>query len=179
MFMSDIFKTLKVIPANTEDKRQILLNLSQLYQHDMAQFNDFLSGDLPSSNGLYGVLPYFDLYWKEENRFPFLFQNDDKPIGFALVNTIGTTSLVNWNMAEFFIVNGCRRKGLGRQVAKQIIRQFPGMWEIAVIPENKRALSFWESAIKATFPQEIVEPKLQIVQIPKPYPMKIFQVFNR
>jgi len=174
--MSNLSTKVMVTPADTEEKRQILFNLSQFYQHDMAAFFEFTSDNLPNSKGLYEPLPHFDFYWREENRFPFLFQCDDKPIGFALVNTVGTTPTVNWNMAEFFIINACRRRRLGQQGAKQVIDQFPGIWEIAVIPENKQALSFWENVIKTTFPQEVSRATLKTVQDPKPHPMKIFQI---
>ncbi|MBN4067213.1 GNAT family N-acetyltransferase [Simkania negevensis] len=174
--MSNLPKTVRVTSANTEERRQIIFNLSQFYQHDMAAFFEFTSDNLPNSNGLYDPLSCFNLYWKEKNRFPFLVQCDDNPIGFALVNTIGTTPTVNWNMAEFFIVKSCRGKGLGKQAAKQIIDQFSGIWEIAVMPENKQALSFWENVIKTTFPKELSQPTLKTIQKPKPHPMKIFQI---
>jgi len=163
--------------AITKEEQQILHNLSVLYQHDMASFFEFPL-NLPSKNGFYGPLPYFDLYWKESNRFPFLFLYANKPIGFALVNTVGTTKDVQWNMAEFFIVNGCRRRGFGLKAATQIIEQFQGVWEIAVVPENKQAVSFWRKTLQAFFSNNDFVLEQKMVKNPKPHPMKIFRFKN-
>lgn len=174
-FMSQ-HNRITVVPANKKEDRQILFNLSQFYQHDISSFFELSIDHLPHLNGLYKALPYFDLYWQETERFPFLFLYSGKPIGFALVNTIGTSPDVNWNMAEFFIIKACRRKGFGRQTAKKIIEQFHGIWEIAVIPENSQALCFWEKTIRSLFPHEIPKPILKIIQKPKARSMKIFKM---
>lgn len=48
---------------------------------------------------------------------------------------------------EFFIVAKFQGKGIGQQAAHYIWQQFPGLWEVAVIPENIPALRFWRKAV--------------------------------
>ena len=50
-------------------------------------------------------------------------------------------------MGEFFILAKFQGKGISNQVACQIWKMHPGLWEVSVIPENKRALAFWRSVI--------------------------------
>lgn len=128
-------------------KKPLLDHLSQFYQHDIAPFFDDSIKNLPNEKGLYDPLPHLDEYWTDKNRFPFLISYKERPIGFVLVNKVATESSTDWNMAEFFIISSCRRKGMGRYVAQQIIQKFPGAWEIAVLLENKPAYFFWKSIV--------------------------------
>jgi predicted acetyltransferase len=61
------------------------------------------------------------------------------------------------DMAEFFILRGCRRRGIGTQVAHQVWKQFPGPWEIRVMDSNISAHHFWQRAI-STFTGESIHP---------------------
>jgi predicted acetyltransferase len=50
-------------------------------------------------------------------------------------------------MAEFFVVRGYRRRGVGTEIAHEVWRQFPGLWEVRVMETNHSVLHFWEHAI--------------------------------
>jgi predicted acetyltransferase len=52
-----------------------------------------------------------------------------------------------WDMAEFFILRGYRKHGIGTQVAHQVWKQFPGRWEVRVMESNLLAFRFWANAI--------------------------------
>ena len=54
-----------------------------------------------------------------------------------------------WDMAEFFVIRGYRRRGIGTEVAHEVWRQFPGRWEVRVMQSNHAAYPFWEHAIAA------------------------------
>ena len=43
---------------------------------------------------------------------------------------------VDWNMGEFFVLAKFQGQGVGSQVAKQIVKEHPGKWSVAVMPEN-------------------------------------------
>src|SRR5205807_3674214 len=62
-----------------------------------------------------------------------------------------------WDMAEFFIVRGCRRQGIGMKAAHEVWRRFPGPWEVRVMESNRTALSFWQHAI-TTLSGEAIPP---------------------
>lgn len=119
----------------------MLRNLMELYQHDHSEWDQ---ADL-DRHGLYGYT-YFDQYWTEEGRHPFLVRIDGKLAGFVLVRTPPNTSGEN-RVTEFFIVRKYRRKGIGRRVAFRIFDMFAGRWEIAQVQSNHIARAFWEQAI--------------------------------
>jgi len=50
-------------------------------------------------------------------------------------------------MGEFFILAKFQGKGIGCYVAQKIWEMHPGIWEVAVIPENKPAFAFWQKTI--------------------------------
>lgn len=155
--MSDMHATaslhLEVIPAARE-QAPILANLVELYAHDFSEFHAVALGD----DGRFGY-PSLPLYWSESGRHPFLLRIDGGWGGFVLVkqgsDVTGNRSA--WDMAEFFVVRGCRRRGAGTQVAHKIWRQFPGTWEVRVMQANVAARHFWETAI-STFVDAAIHP---------------------
>ena len=147
---------LEVIAASPE-QAPILANLIELYAHDFSEFHELEIGD----DGRFGYssLP---LYWSDPDRHPFLVKLDGKLAGLVLVKKGSRISGDDaiWDMAEFFILRGCRRRGIGTQVAHEIWKQFPGPWEVRVMQANTSAQHFWAAAIatfvgKATHPAQI------------------------
>ena len=128
-----------------EDK-SVLRNLLQLYLYDFSEF-DQLHNDV-DAHGFFGY-PYFDQYWTEPARHPFLFQVEGKWAGFALVRQINEAdgSTVH-SLAEFFILRKYRGSGFGRQAAFQIFDQFPGKWHVAQLESNRPAQAFWRKVIE-------------------------------
>ncbi len=139
----------EVIPAAPE-QAPILGNLLELYAHDFSEFHDLEISD----DGRFGYqsLP---LYWSEPGRHPFLIRLDGKLAGLALVKKGSAVSDHRevWDMAEFFILRGCRRHGIGNRAAHEVWKRFPGSWEVRVMQSNVAARHFWASAI-STFTGE-------------------------
>ena len=79
--------------------------------------------------------------------------------GLALVKQGSEVSgnLTVWDMAEFFVLRGYRRRGIGTQVAHEVWRRFLGPWEVRVMESNVSAHYFWERAI-AKFTGEGIHP---------------------
>jgi len=128
----------------TAEQRPILENLLELYIHDFSEFRAVAL----SSNGRFGY-PDLPLYWLEPERHPFLARVNGDLAGFALVRkvlSINDNKAV-WDMAEFFVLRGMRRRGLGTELAQAIWAQFPGAWQVRVMQANDRAQQFWASAI--------------------------------
>ena len=65
------------------------VDLMQLYLYDICEYE---AGAL-DERGLFGLGHYFDLYWIEAERHPFLIWADDQLVGFALVRE--TTRMVH------------------------------------------------------------------------------------
>lgn len=132
--------------AAAPEQEAVLANLLELYTHDFSEFTDLAIG--PDGRFHYPRLP---LYWQEETRFPFLVKVRGDLAGLVLVSR-GSLMSGNpqvWDMAEFFIMRGYRRRGIGLSIAHEVWRQFPGEWEVRVRESNAPALVFWETAIKA------------------------------
>jgi predicted acetyltransferase len=136
------------------EQAPILGNLLELYAHDFSEFRNLEIGE----DGRFGYrsLP---LYWSEPNRHPFFIRMDGKLAGLVFVKRGSEVSGDDavWDMAEFFIVRGCRRCGIGTRAAHEVWRRFPGRWEVRVMQANVPALHFWAEAI-ATFTGERIHP---------------------
>jgi predicted acetyltransferase len=147
-------------PANIQlelavrEQSPLLANLLELYAHDFSEFQPLDIG----SDGRFGY-NHLPLYWSEPNRYPFLIRFDGKLAGLALVkkgSEISDSQDV-WDMAEFFILRGCRRHRIGTLAAQEVWRRFPGLWEVRVLQANPSATFFWKRAI-SDFICESIEP---------------------
>ncbi len=139
----EVVVRIEVIPASPEQE-PILANLLELYAHDFSEFRDLELGE----DGRFGYRP-LPLYWSEPNLHPFLVRMDGKLAGLVLVKRVSedSGSETVWDMAEFFVVRGYRRRGIGTEIAHEVWRLFPGLWEVRVMQSNHSARLFWERAI--------------------------------
>ena len=123
-------------------------NMARFYVYDLSKTCGHLSDawHLPSD----GLFESFDFksYFTEDTRRAYLIKVNGAVAGFVLINQETQRTPGQWNMGEFFILGQYQNKGIGHNVAKQIWQRHPGKWEVAVIPENKTALVFWEKAIQ-------------------------------
>ncbi|MGZ4730585.1 MAG: GNAT family N-acetyltransferase [Terriglobales bacterium] len=140
--------------AAAREQAPILANLLELYAHDFSEFHPID----PGADGRFGYksLP---LYWSEPDRHPFLVRMDGKLAGLVLVKRGSEVSGNEnvWDMAEFFVMRGYRRRGIGTQVAHEVWRRFPGAWEVRVMQSNTSACHFWARAI-SIFAGKVIPP---------------------
>jgi predicted acetyltransferase len=142
------------VVAASPEQEPVLANLLELYVHD---FSAFLDLDI-AEDGRFGY-PSLPLYWSEPGRYPFLIRMDGKLAGLALVKkgSVVSGDGAVWDMAQFFVLRGCRGRGVGTLAAHQVWRRFPGAWEVRVMQRNTLARRFWAGAI-STFAEEEVRP---------------------
>ncbi len=131
---------LQILRADISQKETIR-NLMQLYLHALSKF----TGDKVNEVGLYDCGKYFDAYWTEAERHPYLFlTKGNEAVGFALVRQIEADL---HSIAEFFIIRSHRRSGFATMLAKQIFQMHPGRWRVAELENNVPAQSFWRKVI--------------------------------
>lgn len=127
------------------EQKNVLRNLLELYKYDFSEFDPEDVND----QGLYGY-KYFEHYWTEPSRFPFLIKVNGNYAGFALVRKI-TQEDENpesyFSMAEFFVMKKYRKSGVGKQTAFYLFDTFSGTWEVAEMKENVPAQKFWREII--------------------------------
>jgi predicted acetyltransferase len=150
--------SVRIVPA-AHEQEPILANLLELYIHDFSEFQPIDLG--PDGRFGYKSLPD---YWSHPDHHPFLITVEDKLAGLALVkkeralsadDQVGGHSV--WDMAEFFVVRGHRRRGVALAAAHQVWRLFPGPWQVRVMQSNRPALNFWQRAVD-TFTGHPVNP---------------------
>lgn len=111
-------------------------------------------------------------YFEEPTRKAFLIQVENAVAGFVLLNQTGDT----WHLDEFFVHGTFQKKGIGRKIAFELWEQYPALWELSVIPENKPALFFWRGTIASFTQGKYVEEMKTIEQQGKPSKQRI--IFN-
>lgn len=134
----------------TNESRQLLENLWQLYFHDLSKYRGTRIGE----DGKFGVgrLP---LLFSSEDRIGYFFYIESDLVGFSIIRDGDQEIKI---VSEFFILGPFQHQGLGRQIALKLFGLHPGKWEIAFQEVNKPAASFWrdvaESASAAMWSEE-------------------------
>lgn len=128
-----------------EQDKKIIYNLMQLYTYELSFFEDETTNFQLLDTGLYAMSNYIELYWREENRHPYILKCNGDLAGFVLERF----NEENMNeIAEFFVLNKYRKLGAGTFMAKEMFRRYKGKWEIRTLLKNKRAQEFWRKVVK-------------------------------
>ena len=139
----------------TPDAAPMLRNLLELYVHD-------LSGIFPIELGPDGRFGYdkLPLYWEEPAvRHAFLIKRGGHVAGFAFATRGSPASddPADLDVAEFFVLRGHRRSGVGRQAAIALWDAVPGHWVVRVSEANRAGLTFWSGVIRSYTSGDFVE----------------------
>lgn len=124
------------IAAVPHTEKALLWDHFQRYCAELMPFGNFAPVD--------GVFEYkwFDLYWRDPDRFPLWAIADGNRAAFALVHHGARTE-----MAEFYSFPEHRRSGIALDFARQILKRFPGPWETSEYRANVGAVAFWHRVI--------------------------------
>ncbi|MBA3660946.1 MAG: GNAT family N-acetyltransferase [Gammaproteobacteria bacterium] len=140
------YKHIELIPATLADY-SVIQNMGRFYVYDMSEYMGYEAGWEIPEDGLFECID-FKKYWQDEKSFPFIVRYKNEIAGFVIVDKKGSRVDIDFNMAQFFILRKFKHKGLGRYVAQQAFKKFPGTWEVMVMPGNEGAYRFWRSTIK-------------------------------
>jgi len=148
-------------PIKIEEK-EILKNLGEYYIYDQSQYNSIDVNEF----GLFDDLDDLDLYWTEENRYPFFIKVDNKLAGFILVYDGRQIEEIesNYSIDDFFVMDKYKRQGFGKYCIKYILDKFKGKWQIWFHPKNEVAKSFWIKTI-----DEYTRGKFEIIKNNMPF----------
>ena len=132
------------------EQKPTLGRLMQLYLYDFSEIDPSRVDESDvNQDGLF-VYHYFDSYWSEPDRFPFLIYVEDKIAGFVLVAAHSYYLQEKGeakSIAEFFVMRKYRRQGIGRTAAFHIFDMFPGKWEVHQMKANIGGQQFWRRVI--------------------------------
>lgn len=124
-------------------------------------YGEYLN-DLTAMNMNTGMFPAFgpgefgdrepDLmarWFADDSSHPLVILQDGRPVGFALVSRppVNRRNEIDFRLAEFFVIAGVRRLGVGSRAAVLIFSRFAGRWEIIEFLRNSGAVAFWRNVV--------------------------------
>lgn len=129
------------------DEGALLGNLLEFYIHDLsAMFEVRLGAD--GRFGYPGLAAYLS---GASDKLPFLIRCDQRVAGFILARR-GSPVVEDPNVldiAEYFVLRGFRRCGVGRAAAKLLWDELKGAWTVRAASVNPEAVAFWRSVAGA------------------------------
>lgn len=124
-------------------QKELVYNLMQFCIYDYSSYDEI---DI-DSKGQYKY-KYLDKYFKEKDRFPFIIYFGEKIAGLALVRiNIKKDSYKYNSIAEFFIMNQYKGRGIGQKTVEIIFNKFKGKWIVDYDLINKRGQAFWKKVV--------------------------------
>ena len=151
-------------------------NMARFYVYDRTAF---MGWECPE-DGLFECID-FKHYFENLNEKAFLIRVDGEIAGFVLLDKMQLLETVDWHMGEFFILAKFQGKNVASIVAKLLFNDHPGKWSVAVMPENLKAVKFWQKAILGlceTYNEVFkTAEELRTLENPDPHSMIIF-TFN-
>jgi len=122
----------------------ILINLVKFYCYEWSQYN----GIEINENGEFEFEHHIHSFFNNERRHAFFIMADGKIAGFVLIDDdFDYDKNADYAISEFFIMHTYRRNGIGKRAAIEILKMFPGTWEIKMHPANTISMQFWKSVV--------------------------------
>lgn len=138
------------LQAVKEEDKELFWNINQKYLYEMTSYYP----DEMDTQGNYHY-GHFDDYFVEPERKAFFIFNDEKMIGFVMLNpysAIGHTP--DYTIAEFTIFPSYRRNHYAFDTAKLILSKYHGQWEIKYNEKNTGAKNLW-TAVTALYDPDV------------------------
>jgi len=119
------------------------VTLRQATRDDRGRLRGLLAEYLFEFDGRTEPYPYFDAYWSESERLPFLIEADGELVGLCLIRIRDG----GWDIAEFSIRPDHRRRGMGRAAVEAVAERARAAGaahlQAKVHPDNHEVLPFW------------------------------------
>ena len=171
---------IKLIPATIEDY-SIIQRMWPFYVYDLGrECGSLESWECPTDPDFTAddISSYFT-----DPKKAFLIKIKNELAGFILIGKLETMSEVDFYLSEFFILGKFQNRGMGQEVAVKLFNHLKGTWAVGVLPENKKALNFWNRVItefSGDDYREVLKTKdeLRTAEHPDPYVMNIFSFSN-
>lgn len=176
LLIKQFIPNIRLSPATIADYPTVQ-NMARFYIYDRTAY---MGWECPE-NGLFECID-FKHYFENSDNKAFLIKILDEIAGFVLLDKMHVFEPVEWNMGEFFVLAKFQGRGVASTVARKIFQEYPGKWEVAVMPENLKAVKFWRKIISEVSRGDYREAfktgeELTTPANPDPYAMNVF-TFN-
>jgi predicted acetyltransferase len=133
--------TVQIIPATIKDY-PVVQNLARFYVYDRSGFMQWGCEE----NGNFECID-FKPYFQQPDHYAFIIKIQGELAGFVLLDKEILSTPVDYNMGEFFIIAKFQGTNVAAIVANKIFENHKGKWSVAVMPENIKAVKFWNKII--------------------------------
>ena len=163
--MGSLVDTVELVRVTGGPELAALRRLYALYLHDLSAFTSHYELDDEARwrpDYLEDMLPRPECHC-------LLIRAGGRPAGFALVTAKPFPHMArdaDYRMAEFFVAQPYRRRGIGRAAALEALARFRGLWTVEELTANEAAVAFWRAVIAeaAGGSFDEVEPPGEVVQ---------------
>ena len=125
----------------SSDKKTVLYNFLQKYLYELSQY--YYNEMNEEGNFVY---KYFPNYFTDPDRYAYFICDDDKYVGFVLINPFSFTGEpIDYSIAEFTIFPAYRARGNAMQAIDILTKRHKGTWQLKYSLLNQPASKFWRA----------------------------------
>ena len=122
-------------------------------------YGEYMDSLADLNTGLFSVIgadsprqdEIFANWFSSDQSHPLVIARGSQSVGFALVSRVrlpvSNDPTPSYRMSEFFVRDGHRRLGVGRDAATLIFDRFAGAWEVTEYQRHPDSIAFWRSVI--------------------------------
>lgn len=123
-----------------KENEPVLFSCLQKYLYEMSQY---YGGEMNAEGNF--DYPYLPFYFEEASRTALFFCEDDRVIGFCLINRHSwTNEPIDNSIAEFTIFPAYRHNGNGTKAVELLMKHRPGSWQLKYSTKNGPGRKFWK-----------------------------------
>lgn len=133
-----------ILEKVTEKDKNTLFRLLQysLFEESATDLNEM------GNDGLFEY-KWFDSYFTDADHEAFFIKSydDNKLLGFVMINTYMQKSDSGHSIAEFMVIPKYRRNKIGYNAAVKVFDMYDGKWEVSPSYNSPTAYNFWKNVI--------------------------------
>lgn len=88
-----------------------------------------------------------DDYFIKPQHYPYFIEVNNEVAGFSLIRHYPDNPDL-LDMGQFFVLGHFAGQQIGQQAFLQSLKRHSGSWQVRVLPNNQRAIAFWQNCIQ-------------------------------
>ena len=126
--------------------KNAFISLFNIYAHELSKYNPWIGMQI-DNDGNY-LSEDVEQYLNNKRNEAFCIINENRPIVFVVFSYSDNTDESMCYIAEIFLIETSRRKGISESICKDFWSNHKGICRLHILKTNRSAVTYWEKHIQ-------------------------------